>query len=74
MFLFLCMVLIISDLAVNAIPATDFTLKSGDWHDNWDIDRNYYSGTHGYLPNIASETLNENRELAYSIGEQFRDD
>jgi hypothetical protein len=52
-------------------PASSFSQQEGDWYDNWGIDRNYYDGTHGYLPSIASETLDENKELAYSIGQQF---
>ena len=56
----------------NGFPASSFAFKSGDWYDNYGIDRNYYGGPNGYLPNLASETLNENKELAYSIGERFQ--
>ena len=56
----------------NGFPANSFTLQDGDWYDNWGIDRNYYGGPHGYLPSLASETLGENKELAYSIGERFQ--
>jgi hypothetical protein len=58
-----------------ATPATSFSQQNGDWYDNWNIDRNYpgYNGElPGYLPNLASESLGENRELAYSIGQQFQ--
>jgi hypothetical protein len=58
-----------------AIPAASFTQREGDWYDNWDIDRNdagYNGELPGYLPNLASETLGENKELAYSIGQQFQ--
>ncbi len=62
----------ISSLCIaHGVPATSFTLQDDDWYDNWNIDRNYYGGRNGYLPNIAYETLNENRELAFSIGETF---
>ncbi len=57
-----------------AIPATSFTQQDGDWYDNWNIDRNdagYNGELPGYLPNLASETLGDNRELAYSLGQQF---
>ncbi len=53
-------------------PASSFTLEDGDWYDNWGIDRNNYAGPHGFLPALATETLKENKELAYSIGEQFQ--
>ena len=58
----------------SAIPAASFTQQNGDWYDNWDIDRNDagYSGEFpGYLPNLASETLGDNKELAYILGQQF---
>lgn len=58
---------------VNGLPASGFSLRNGDWYDNWGINRNYYGGSNGYLPNLASETLGENRELAYSIGEWFQE-
>lgn len=57
----------------SGIPASSFALKDGEWYDNFGINRNYYAGPDGYLPNLAYETLEENRELAYSIGEKFRD-
>jgi len=57
--------------AAKGFPASSFTIEDGDWYDNWGIDRNYYGGSHGYLPNLATETLNENKELAYNIGERF---
>jgi hypothetical protein len=47
-------------------------MQDGDWYDNFGINRNYYAGPNGYLPALATETLNDNKELAYSIGEQFR--
>jgi hypothetical protein len=54
------------------LPASNFILQEGDWYDNWGINRNYYAGPHGYLLNLASETLGENKEKAYSIGEWFQ--
>jgi hypothetical protein len=56
------------------IPASSFT-KEGryDWYDNWGIYRTYYGGPNGFLPNLASETLGENKELAFSIGEKFQE-
>jgi hypothetical protein len=66
-------VLVISQSqTANGLPASSFTLNEGDWYDNWGIDRNNYAGPHGYLPNLATETLNENKELAYGIGEWFQ--
>ena len=57
-------------------PASSFTQQHGDWYDNWEIDRNdagYDGELPGYLPNLASETLGKNKELAYGIGQQFLD-
>jgi len=73
LFLLLCTLVIALNKTASGIPASSFALKDGDWYDNWEIDRNYYGGPHGYLPNLASETLNENKELAYSIGQRFQD-
>jgi hypothetical protein len=56
----------------HAFPSTNFFQKKGDWYDDWDIDRNYYGGPQGYLPNLASETIGANKEGAYSIGESLR--
>lgn len=70
--LILCTITTAQSPTVNALPASSFTLEDGDWHDNWGINRNYYGGPDGYLPNLATETLDENKELAYSIGERFQ--
>src|SRR5512137_687005 len=56
----------------SGFPASEFTFQNGDWYDNFGIDRNNYAGPNGYLPNLATETLNENKELAYSIGQSFQ--
>jgi len=78
---YLILSLLICTLAValiktaSALPASSFSQQNGDWYDNWGIDRND-AGTNGappgYLPNLAYETLGDNKELAYSIGEQFQ--
>jgi hypothetical protein len=49
-----------------------FRKYGGEWYDSWGFDRNYYDDSDGYMPNIAYETLGSNKELAYSIGEQFK--
>lgn len=49
-----------------------FTFRNGDWYDSWNFNRNRHGGNDGYLPNIAYETLGNDRELAYSLGEWFR--
>ena len=49
-----------------------FTLKSGEWYDSWDFNRNYYGGADGFLPNLAYESVGSDRELAYSLGEWFK--
>jgi len=53
-------------------PPTFTQGGDGDWYDSWGFDRNSYGGDKGYMPNIAYETLGNNKELAYSIGEWFK--
>lgn len=45
-----------------------------EWYDSWGFNRNYYGGSDGFLPNVAYESLGEDKELAYSIGESFKTD
>ena len=49
-----------------------FDYKSGEWYDSWGITRNSAEGSQGYLPQLLSETIGENKELAFRIGERFR--
>jgi hypothetical protein len=75
LFLLLCAPAVALMKTASGFPASSFSQQNGDWYDNWEIDRNN-AGTNGnlpgYLPNLASETLGNNKELAYSIGEQFQ--
>src|SRR5512137_2161873 len=73
LFLLVCMLFVMPNKTASGVPASEFTLQDGDWYDNWGIDRNNYGGPNGYLPHLASETLNENKELSYSIGQRFQD-
>jgi hypothetical protein len=73
LFLLLCTIGFGLNKAASGLPSSSFIIQDGDWYDNWGIDRNYYGGSSGYLPNLAFETLSENKELAYSIGQQFQD-
>jgi len=59
----------------SGIPASSFSLKNGEWVDNFGIDRNNADtngSLMGYLPNLAFETLGDNKELAFSTGEFFQ--
>lgn len=49
-----------------------FNYKSGEWYDGWGITRTNAEGKYGYLPQLLTETIGENKELAYRIGERFR--
>jgi hypothetical protein len=75
LFLLLCAPAVALIKTASGFPASSFSQHYGDWYDNWGIDRNN-AGTNGelpgYLPNLASETLGDNKELAYSIGEWFQ--
>lgn len=73
LFLLFCISIAAVNQTVGGVPASSFTLEDGDWYDNFGINRNYYAGPDGFLPNLAYETLGENKELAYSIGERFQD-
>lgn len=64
--------LLFSASICKAIPSSNFIKSGSDWFDDWNIDRNYYGGENGYLPHLADETLNENKELAYSMGQSFQ--
>jgi hypothetical protein len=75
LFFLLCTSTVALIKTASGFPASSFSQQNGDWYDNWGIDRND-AGTNGdlpgYLPNLASETLGNNKELAYSIGERFQ--
>ena len=73
LFLLVCASAVAQIGTASGLPASSFSLQDGDWYDTWGIDRNYYGGPHGYLPSLAYETLGENKELAYSIGEWFQE-
>jgi hypothetical protein len=45
-----------------------FTKHGRYWYDEWNINRNLYSGEAGYLPNMFYETVGVNSDLAYSWG------
>ena len=49
-----------------------FSYKSGEWYDSFGITRTNAEGTHGYLPQLLSETIGTNSELAFQIGEKFQ--
>lgn len=50
-----------------------FTYRQGEYYDSWGYNRNYYAGDDGFFPNLVYETIGENEELAWSIGEAFKD-
>jgi len=58
---------------VQAVPSSSFDETNGYWYDDWRINRNYYGGRNGYLPDMAYETLDANQELAFRIGESFKE-
>ena len=72
LFILLCTSIVVPIKTAGGVPASSFSQQNGDWYDNWGIDRNYYASPYGYLPNLAYETLGDNKELAYSIGERFQ--
>jgi hypothetical protein len=77
LFLLLCTSAVALIKTVSGLPASSFHKEYGDWCDNWNVDRNSaftdYGDPQGYLPNLANETLGNNNETAYSIGERFQE-
>jgi hypothetical protein len=78
LFLLLCAPAVALIKTASAFPASSFSqhYSNGynDWYDNWGIDRNdagIDGELPGYLPNLAAETLGDNKELAYNIGQRF---
>jgi hypothetical protein len=78
LFLLLCAPAVALIKTASAFPASSFSqhYSNGynDWYDNWGIDRNdagIDGELPGYLPNLATETLGDNKELAYNIGQRF---
>jgi hypothetical protein len=49
-----------------------FSHKSGEWYDSFGLTRTNAEGSHGYLPQMLSETIGANSELAFQIGERFQ--
>jgi hypothetical protein len=76
LFSFLCILVIAQSRTVSGFRGSTFSPEYEQgythWIDNWGIDRTYYGGSNGYLPNLATETLGVNKELAYSIGQRFQ--
>lgn len=73
-------------VGVLAEPSNDFTKKVFEiedryivcWYDDWGVNRNsaygmYVDRRDGYLPKIIYESLGQNRERAYEMGELFVD-
>jgi len=63
---------------VHTIPSggvypPEFDFRNGYWYDSWEFNRNYYAGEDGFLPNVAYESLGNDKELAYEIGEWFEE-
>jgi len=70
--LLVCTLSVVVTKPSSAFQSSDFYMQGGEWYDDWGINRNNYAGQNGYLPNLAFETLGENRELAYDIGLWFK--
>ncbi len=49
-----------------------FTKHGSYWYDEWNINRNFYDGEAGYLPNMFYETIGIYSDLAYSWGLEFK--
>lgn len=70
---FLCFLVAVHGQTAKGLEASGFTKDDDNWYDNWGICRTYYAGPNGFLPKLATETLDEDkRELAYSMGQRFK--
>jgi hypothetical protein len=67
----LSLLLVIAVPSVQATVSNGFNYMSGEWYDEWGLNRNYAEGSDGYLPKLLSESIGQNKELAYQIGERF---
>jgi hypothetical protein len=63
----------VSCLPSGGIYPPKFIYRNGYWYDTWGFNRNFYAGDDGYLPNLAYETLGENRDLAFELGLEFKE-
>jgi hypothetical protein len=72
-FIILCSINIAYAIPSGGVYPPEFSYKHGDWYDSWGIDRNYYAGEDGFLPNVAYESLGSEKELAFAIGEWFEE-
>jgi len=69
----ICSISITYAIPSGGVYPPEFTYKNGYWYDSWDYNRNYYAGEDGFLPNVAYESLGSDKELAYEIGEWFKE-
>jgi len=69
----ICSISITYAIPSGGVYPPEFTYKNGYWYDGWDYNRNYYAGEDGFLPNVAYESLGSDKELAYEIGEWFKE-
>ncbi len=79
-YVLVCLILLSVSAAAGLASATPsggtyppkFSQRYGDWYDSWGYTRTNAEGSDGFLPNVAYESIGTNKELAYSIGEQFK--
>ena len=67
----ICSIELVYAIPSGGVYPPEFYYKNGDWYDSWNYNRNYYAGEHGFLPNVAYESLGADKERAYAIGEWF---
>ena len=79
----LVILLVILPASTLAIPSTNFYQQDGEIFDDWDLCRTRAMGEDGFFqvypetefcPIILGESLGENADKAYQIGEQFAQD
>ncbi len=76
LFSLICLPLLAGCQTASAIESSEFTQEGKDpysWYDDWGIYRTYYAGTHGFLPNLAAETLGQYKGAAYELGVSFQE-
>jgi hypothetical protein len=60
----------LASLSGGTDPPT-FTYRRGYWYDSFGLTRDYAEGSDGYIPDLFSETIGPNAELAYQLGVDF---
>lgn len=72
-FTLFCSINIVYAIPSGGVIPPEFYYRNEFWYDSWGYNRNLYAGENGFLPYVAYESLGSDKELAYELGEWFRE-